>query len=84
VGLMAETDINAAIQLVKLTNRMPERLADLLKPAIAAISRYTLGSGLEVAVCCNFRLAAENAVLELPEITLGIIQEEGEFSAWWD
>jgi enoyl-CoA hydratase/carnithine racemase len=77
VGPMAEADINAAIQLVELTNRMQERLADLSKPTIAAISGYALGAGLEVALCCDFRLAAENAVLGLPEITLGIIPGGG-------
>lgn len=77
VGPMAEADVNTAIQLVELTNRMQERLADLSKPTIAAISGYALGAGLEVALCCDFRLAAENAVLGLPEITLGIIPGGG-------
>jgi enoyl-CoA hydratase len=57
--------------------RVQERLADLPKPTIAAVSGYALGGGCEVALCCDFRIAADNAVLGLPEITLGIIPGGG-------
>lgn len=74
---IAGADVNTAFQLAELTMRMQERLADLPKPTIAAISGFCLGGGLEVALCCDFRLAAENAVLGLPEIMLGIIPGGG-------
>ncbi|BBO88091.1 enoyl-CoA hydratase/isomerase family protein [Desulfosarcina ovata] len=74
---LSDADVNSAFRLVELTTRMQERLADLPKPTIAAISGFALGGGLEVALCCDFRLAAENAVLGLPEITLGIIPGGG-------
>lgn len=74
---IAGADVNSAFQLVELTTRMQERLADLPKPTIAAISGFALGGGLEVALCCDFRIAAENAVLGLPEITLGILPGGG-------
>ena len=74
---IADADVNSAFQLVERTTRMQERLADLPKPTIAAISGFALGGGLEVALCCDFRLAATNAVLGLPEITLGIIPGGG-------
>ncbi len=54
-----------------------ERLADLGKPTIAMMSGYALGGGLEVALCCDFRIAADNLVVGLPEITLGIIPGGG-------
>jgi enoyl-CoA hydratase len=74
---MAKGDIKFAYELTDLTMRVQERLADLPKPTIAAISGYALGGGCEIALCCDFRIAAENAILGLPEITLGIIPGAG-------
>ncbi|MBW1700919.1 MAG: enoyl-CoA hydratase/isomerase family protein [Deltaproteobacteria bacterium] len=77
IGHMAKGDIKSAYGLTDLTMRAQERLADLPKPTIAAISGYALGGGCEIALCCDFRIAADNAVLGLPEITLGIIPGGG-------
>jgi enoyl-CoA hydratase len=43
------------------------------RPIIAAINGTCLGGGLELALCCHIRLAAEGARLGQPEINLGII-----------
>ena len=43
------------------------------KPVVAAIEGYCLGGGLELALGCHLRVAAETAELGLPEIKLGII-----------
>ena len=74
---MAKGDIKDAYKLTDLTLRVQERLADLPKPMIASISGYALGGGCELALCCDFRIAADNAMLGLPEITLGIIPGGG-------
>jgi enoyl-CoA hydratase/carnithine racemase len=47
------------------------------KITIAAINGFALGGGLEVALACDFRFAAQDAQLGLPEIGLGIIPGSG-------
>ena len=49
------------------------KLEELSKPAIAAIKGYILGGGLELALACDFRIAAEGAEFGCPEIKLGFI-----------
>ena len=52
-------------------------VARLTQPVIAAITGYALGGGLELALAADFRIVAENAMLGLPEITLGVIPGAG-------
>lgn len=52
-------------------------LAGLPQPTVAAITGYALGGGCEVALACDFRIAATNATLGQPEILLGIIPGAG-------
>src|SRR5437867_2838160 len=53
------------------------RLERLGKPSIAALNGYALGGGLELALACTLRVAAESAKLGQPEVTLGIIPGYG-------
>jgi enoyl-CoA hydratase/carnithine racemase len=46
-------------------------------PVVAAITRYALGGGLELALCADFRVAGESAKLGQPEIQLGVIPGAG-------
>ncbi|MFO1352274.1 MAG: enoyl-CoA hydratase/isomerase family protein, partial [Gammaproteobacteria bacterium] len=50
-----------------------ERLAGLRQPAIAAIQGIAFGGGLELALACDLRLAADSASFALPETTIGAI-----------
>jgi enoyl-CoA hydratase/carnithine racemase len=43
------------------------------KPVIAAINGLAVGAGLELAICCDFRLAAEGAWFALPEVERGFL-----------
>jgi enoyl-CoA hydratase len=47
------------------------------KPLIAALHGYVLGSGIEIALCCDIRLASDDARFGLPEPGLGIIPAAG-------
>jgi cyclohexa-1,5-dienecarbonyl-CoA hydratase len=52
-------------------------VARIPKPVVAAITGYALGGGCELALCADRRIAAEDAKLGQPEITLGIIPGAG-------
>lgn len=47
------------------------------QPLIAALHGYVLGSGLEIALCCDVRLAADDTRFGLPEVGLGFIPAAG-------
>ena len=47
------------------------------KPLIAALHGYVLGDGIEMALCCDIRLASEDARFGAPEVGLGIIPAAG-------
>jgi enoyl-CoA hydratase/carnithine racemase len=47
------------------------------KPIIAALHGYVLGSGIEMAMCCDIRVASEDAKFGVPEMGLGIIPAAG-------
>ena len=49
----------------------------LQQPLIAALHGYVLGSGIEMALCCDVRIASEEAQFGLPEVELGIIPAAG-------
>lgn len=58
-------------------NDVLARLVALPIPTIAAIHGAALGGGLEIALACRYRIATPDAVLGLPEVTLGLIPGAG-------
>ncbi len=47
------------------------------QPVVAAVHGFALGSGIEMALCCDIRIASEDARFGLPEVGLGIIPAAG-------
>src|SRR5258706_7957326 len=46
-------------------------------PVIAAVQRACMGAGLELALCCDVRLAAEGTIFSIPEVQIGIVPDMG-------
>ncbi|HEX7417381.1 MAG TPA: 3-hydroxyacyl-CoA dehydrogenase NAD-binding domain-containing protein, partial [Steroidobacteraceae bacterium] len=64
----------AAFDLIRSGQRILDQLEALLCPSVAAIHGFALGGGLELALACRYRVAANDARLSLglPEVQLGI------------
>lgn len=58
-------------------NAVMRKIEEMPMPVIAAINGYALGGGCELALSCDIRLAAVNAVFGFPEVSLGIVPGYG-------
>ncbi len=87
-GFMAGADINMVNEWARLADsaRIKSELAQLVdpniledcpKPSIAAVNGLAFGMGCELAMACDFRIAAENAKFALPEIKIGVVPGGG-------
>jgi 2-oxoglutaroyl-CoA hydrolase len=78
---------SAGGHIAQFLEQDPEALSDLAwnvgapercpKPVIAQLQGFTFGVGLEIALACDWRIAATNTQLALPEIRLGMIPGSG-------
>ena len=71
-------DVSDAVNAMKITGiarSLWKRLDCFTKPVIAALNGFAFGGGLELALCCHFRLMVDNpeASIGLTELNLGII-----------
>ena len=76
IGAMAEWDYPKVLGDDYIT-RDWEEIRRIRKPVIAAVSGFALGGGCELAMMCDFIIAADNAKFGQPEIKLGIMPGAG-------
>lgn len=77
IGELDKRNFKTARNQTKLRQEMMSRIADMSIPTIAAVNGFALGAGLELALACSIRIAAENAKFGAPEVGLGIIPGDG-------
>src|SRR5256885_13665891 len=78
--LTSFSDISKAFKVWQFSRRGQEvlnRLANFSKPTLAAINGHCFGGGLELALACDFRIAAKRAKLGLTEVSLGLVPGAG-------
>ncbi|MEM9209420.1 MAG: 3-hydroxyacyl-CoA dehydrogenase NAD-binding domain-containing protein, partial [Pseudomonadota bacterium] len=68
------SDPNEAYELIRLGQKVLDRLEALPCPTVAVISGFALGGGLELAMACDYRLAfdIDKSIIGLPEVQLGL------------
>ena len=73
----AAPDVVQAFKMRFAAENPNDYIEKIGKPVIAAMAGYALGGGLELAMCCDLRIAADNAKFGQPEIRVGLIPGAG-------
>ncbi|MEY4125486.1 MAG: putative enoyl-CoA hydratase echA8 [Pseudomonadota bacterium] len=81
ISAMAKHNFNDVYKEDFITRNW-ETIRSIRKPVIAAVSGFALGGGCELAMMCDFIIAAENAKFGQPEIKLGIIPGAAGYYSW--
>lgn len=73
IAQMSQLDPIDAREFSLLGQGLMRRIERMSKPVLAAVNGYALGGGLELAMACHLRIAADSARLGQPEINLGLL-----------
>ncbi|WP_020677771.1 enoyl-CoA hydratase-related protein [Geopsychrobacter electrodiphilus] len=73
ISEMQPLDAITGRQFALLGHQLAALIEELPKPVIAAVNGFALGGGCELALCCDIRLASDNARFGQPEVNLGVI-----------
>jgi enoyl-CoA hydratase len=65
------------VEFNRVSRKALDRIESLKQPVVAVVGGAAYGAGFELALACDFRIAAEGAVFALPELNLGIIPGGG-------
>jgi enoyl-CoA hydratase/carnithine racemase len=78
VSVFAKSGLDEQNAFVVCANEAMGKFESVPKVVVAAISGHCLGGGLEMALCCDFRVAAEGSYrIGLPEVSLGLLPGTG-------
>ena len=77
--LFQQENPEATFKLVEKGKAITRKLETLGKPLVAAINGTALGGGLELALCCHYRIVIDNPkiIIGFPEVTLGLLPGGG-------
>ncbi|MEM6629918.1 MAG: enoyl-CoA hydratase/isomerase family protein [Bacteroidota bacterium] len=75
IGSMMGQDLASYRSSLRNAQAFLDAFEALEKPTIAALQGYVVGGGMILSLCCDFRIAAENVVFQLPEVkrSIGVI-----------
>jgi enoyl-CoA hydratase len=77
IAVLASLDARSAKETAQRGQRLTLLMESIGKPVIAAMNGYAFGGGLELAMACTVRLAAEGAKMGQPEVKLGLLAGYG-------
>jgi enoyl-CoA hydratase/carnithine racemase len=77
LGLLAQASTAGTLPAVELVQEAFTWLREAPFVTIAAVQGHALGAGLQLALACDLRILAEDAVLGLPEVNFGILPDLG-------